>query len=131
MAAPFTIDGVAYNVIVPIGGLKRNFTIRDGRGAAWAKSGRKRRDVQGTYYNYSVEIDTSYLTRREYDDLYEVLSAPVESHTVVMPYGQDVLEFEAAIYNGEDSLHRITENGTLWRGLVVEFEALMPHRVPL
>lgn len=131
MSAPFTIDGVAYNVTVPENGIRRNYAIRDGKAAGWAKSGRKRRDVQGTYFNYEIDIETSQLNYAEYDALFEVLSDPVESHTIVVPYGQTTLTYEAAIYSGGDKLRRIKGTDRLWKGLTIKFEALAPQKVPM
>lgn len=130
MSAPFTIDGVAYNVKVPMGGIKRKFNIRDGKAKGWAKSGRMRRDVQGTYFTYEMEIETAQLDVKEYDRLFEVLSDPVESHTIEVPYGQTKLTFDAAVYSGGDVLRRIHGTEQLWKGLSITFEALAPQKVP-
>ena len=42
----------------------------------------KHYDIQGTYYDYEVEIATRKLSITDYDNLYELLTTPVESHTV-------------------------------------------------
>lgn len=131
MSAPFKIDGVAYNVTVPEDGIRRNYNLRDGKAAGWAKSGRKRRDVQGTYFNYEIDIETSQLNYEQYDALFEVLCEPVESHSIEVPYGQTTLIFDAAIYSGGDTLHRIKGTNKLWKGLTIKFEALAPQKVPL
>ena len=112
--AAFMIDGVAYNVAVP--SRKRKFSVLDGKNA-----GR-------TFYNYTLELDTKMLDRAQYDALYEVLSAPEDSHTVVFPYGQTTLSFEAYVTSGEDALVRMTGSGNYWKGLKVNLIAMAPQR---
>lgn len=131
MSAPFTLDGKTYNVIVPMDGIQRSFEIRDGKAAGWAKSGRRRRDPQGTYFTYTMEIDTSMLSLEEYDSFFEAISDPVESHELIVPYGQETLTFEAAVYSGGDKLRRIGSGKNLWRGLSITFESIAPQKVPI
>ena len=84
--AVFTIDGSSYDV--EIVSLKRKFSVLDGDKAGRAADGSMMRNIIGTYYNYSMQINTERLSRSEYDSLYEILSAPADSHTVVLPYGR-------------------------------------------
>lgn len=128
MAAPFTVDGVSYGVRVPSGGLKRSFKVLDGPNAGRMLSGEMKRDVIGTYYNYQVEILRDSASLAEYDRLYQVLSAPVDSHTVSFPYGQSTLTFQAYVTEGSDGLTRKTAGGNYWGGLSVQFTAMAPQR---
>ena len=91
----FSVDGVYYNVFIPQDGIERNFAIVDTDDAGRVLTGRMERDIVGTYYNYTVKLDTNFLSTQEYDELYETLSDPVESHELVIPYGQETLVFEA------------------------------------
>lgn len=127
-AGLFTIDGVSYNVQVPVGGLKRSFDILDGPNAGRMLSGNMVRDVIGTFYNYQVDIDSSLTNPEEYDRLFEVLSSPVDSHTVSFPYGQSNLTFQAYITKGSDALKRKHKTGQYWGGLSVQFVAMSPQR---
>lgn len=128
MATPFTIDGQTFNVFVPTGGLKRSFQVLDGPNASRVLSGDMRRDLIGTFYNYTVEISTKNTSLAEYDRLYEILSAPVDFHDVTFPYGQDTLSFKAYVTAGEDSVTRISGGHTYWAGLSVQFVAKSPQR---
>ena len=128
MKAPFTIDGSAYNVTVPAGGLKRSFKVLDGKNAGRVLSGDMERDIIGTFYNYELQINTRSASLAEYDRLYEVLSAPVNFHTVSFPYGQSTLTFQAYVTDGQDNLSRITGGKKYWRGLTVQFVAKSPQR---
>lgn len=86
------------------------------------------RDIIGTYYNYSIQIETSRLDVDAYDRLYEVLTAPVNSHILVVPYGQTTLRFNAYVSNAEDSIRTIDNGKNFWGGLSINFIAMEPQR---
>lgn len=117
----FTIDGKAYNVDVY--SVKRKFSVLDSDKSSRSMSGDMKRSIIGTYYNYSVQIDTNRLNRAEYDSLYEILSKPQESHMVTLPYGQTTISQKMYVTEGEDSLI-IDNSGNIWEGLTVEFVAM-------
>lgn len=121
------IDGQSFGVSVI--SLQRKASILDGDNANRAKSGRMIRDIIGTYYNYTVGIDPNLLSRSEYDALYEILTSPVESHELTVPYGQGEITFSAYISNVDDTLKRMTSSN-LWTDLKVNFIAMAPARTP-
>ena len=51
----FTVDGMEYRNIHVLS-IKRSFAILDGDNAGRTMDGAMRRDIIGTYYNYSLEI---------------------------------------------------------------------------
>lgn len=122
----FKVDGKDYTALVT--SLDRLFEVADSESTGRTKDWRMHRDVIGTFYNYSLEINTFSLTKEKYDELYKILSAPQESHTMTFPYGQETLTFEAYVTKGKDTLKRISENGNLWSGLTVNFIAISPQR---
>jgi len=128
MDAVFSVDGIRYNVTVPAGGIKRSASVLDGDNAGRVKSGLMIRDIIGTYYNYTVQIETSRLDVEAYDRLYEVLTAPVNSHLLVIPYGQTTLRFYAYVTNAEDSIRTIDNGKNFWGGLSINFIAMEPQR---
>ena len=127
MNSVFTIDGVSYNVVVR--SLKRKFAVLDSDKSGRAQSGLMIRDVIGTFYNYTIELDTDLLDKDDYNRLYEAVSSPIESHTVVFPYGGQMLEQEMYITAGEDMLF-VDDSGQSWYGLVLDFVASEPKRIP-
>ena len=127
--AVFSIDGITYPAVM-VTDLKRSFEILDGENAGRVKTGTMVRDVIGTYYNYSMELDTSESSIAEYDALYEVLSAPVDSHLLSVPYAQATLLFEAYVTSGEDNLISMENQRNKWEGLSVNFIAMSPKRRP-
>ena len=126
---PITLDGVTYPHI-HITSLKRSFSVLDGENAGRVMTGTMERDVIGTYYNYAVEIDADGADREEYDNFYEVISAPADSHLLVVPYAQTTLTFDAYVSNGEDELLFMDDDENVWGGLSFNFIAMAPARTP-
>lgn len=125
------IDGRNYNLTIPEGGIVRKFEIVDTDKAGRLITGQMQRDIIGTYYNYTIEFRTKNTTRAKYDEFYETITAPVDSHDITVPYGQDVLTFKAYVTNGQDTLVRIDKDGNRWEGISVNFIAMSPKRRPL
>lgn len=125
----FTVDGMEYRNIHVLS-IKRSFAVLDGDNAGRTMDGAMRRDIIGTYYNYSLEIDPEGSSPDEYDSLYEVLSAPEDSHEVSFPYGQRVLSFQAYVANGEDELFDVFNGENRWNSLTINFIAMAPQRRP-
>lgn len=123
----FKIDGKGFSG-VGVESLKRSFRIPDGTNAGDMLSGDYERDLVGTYYDYDLVITTSDLAVNEYDTLFEALSAPVNSHTVEMPYGMTSITFEAMIEGGDDELIPM-DDGTWWGNLNVTIRAKKPQRL--
>ena len=123
----FSIDGVYYDVIIPQNGIKRSFQVLDDDTAGRVLSGAMQRSIIGTYYNYTIELDTSRMDKDDYDDMYDVLSAPVDYHELVVPFGQTTLIFDAYITSGTDNLKQISPAGNVWEGLTLNFIAIEPQ----
>ena len=121
-----TIDGTPFDVGVAY--IKRKARIPDGPNAGEAKRGDWIRDVYGTFYDYILAFDTSAgLSKEDYDTLYSILTAPVEFHTLVVPYGQSTLTFYAGITGAEDNVI-LMDDGTVWGNLSITFRAKAPQR---
>lgn len=129
MTNVITVDGVAYPH-VHVMSLKRSFSVLDGPNAGRVMTYEMIRDVGGTFYNYTLEFDPELSSATEYDTLYEVLSAPVESHSIVVPYGQSTLTFQAYVTSGEDTLAWKDGSVNHWDGLSINFIAMAPQRRP-
>lgn len=128
MNTVFSIDGVEYPTIL-VTSLKRKFSVLDGSNAGRVKTGAMVRDVIGTYYNYTLGLDTSEASTEDYDALYEVLSAPADYHTLTVPYAQTTITFKAYVTSGEDDLLRMRPNNK-WSGMSINFIAIEPRRRP-
>lgn len=121
------IDGAAFDV--GVSSIKRRASVKDGPNAGTSKRGDWIRDVYGTTYDYVLVFDTSAgLTRADYDTLYDILTAPVEFHTLLVPYGQSTLSFYAGITGADDSVI-LMDDGTVWGNLSITFRAKSPQRL--
>lgn len=129
MKTPIVVDGVTYPKIYVLS-LKRSFSVLDGENVGRVMTGKMVRDIIGTYYNYTLKIDSNESDPAEYDRLYEVLSSPVDSHTITVPYAQGTMTFDAYVSNGEDDLIKCYETINGWTGLSVNFIAMEPKRRP-
>lgn len=128
MKHAFVLDGVSYNVFVPEGGIRRSGQILDGENAGRTPSGAMIRDIVGTYYNYTIDMDTSGMDVEEYDKLYEVITAPMDCHTLEVPYAQGTLAFTAYVTGAEDTLKTMADGRNLWGGMSINFIAMKPQR---
>lgn len=128
MGKPIVMDGVEYPNI-HIVSLKRSFQVLDGENAGRVMTGEMDRDIIGTYYNYSCEIDASGADRDEYDNFYEAISAPVDSHSITVPFAQETITFDAYVTNGDDELLSMFDDNE-WSGLSFNFIAMAPQRRP-
>ena len=82
-----------------------------------------------TCYDYALELSADGMSRTDYDTMYEALTAPVDSHTVVVPYGQTTLSYTAYIEVVEDEVLYM-DDGTAWGNLTVNFVAVEAKRIP-
>ena len=121
-----TVDGKKYNVLVT--SLTRKFQVLDGENAERTLSGAMIRDIIGTFYNYEITILPAVGKYGDYDALYEVLSAPQDSHRIVVPYAQSTLTFNPYVTAGQDNLIRKKPGEAYWTGLSVQFIAMAPQR---
>lgn len=129
MTSVLSLDGKAYPNLHVVS-LKRSFSVLDGDNAGRVMTGAMKRDIIGTYYNYSMEIDPVSSDLAEYDEFYEAISSPVDSHVLTVPYAQTTLTFDAYAANGEDELVSKYNGRNEWQNLAVNFVAMKPKRTP-
>lgn len=125
----FSVDGVEYPGVNVIS-LERTGAVLDGSNAGRTMDGAMKRDIIGTYYNFNLELTSDYSDLEQYDALYEVITAPVDSHTITMPYGQGTITFEAYVANVTDNLLHRRERFSKWNNMKVNFIAMEPQRRP-
>lgn len=126
-----TMDGRQYRVRVKIRTLRRSFRIEEDDRSGMVKSGAYFRSIIGTYYDYAMEVEPDPAAPEEYDAFFEAISAPVESHSITVPYGQGTMTYDAMISYGEDTQRDKVGGVTRWTGLTVNFSAQKPQRRPV
>lgn len=124
------MDGTTYNLRVQYETIGRSFRLEDGENAGKMISGLYERDLVGTYYDYSMSVEPEPGSEADYDAFYEVISAPVQSHSITMPYGQGTMTFDAMVYEGTDLYRGMVAGQRKWAGLQVTFSAKGPQRTP-
>ena len=125
MAKSIIIDGTAYPVRITE--LKRTADILD-KYAERSEDGILHREVIGTYYNYQLKIGVGRNQRTLYNNLFDVLSAPVESHRVELPH--DHVEFEGYFSSISDNILLVDDDGFDCTGLSCKLTAMKPRRTP-
>lgn len=122
----FKLDGTDYNVFVTK--LERSFEVADSDSSGRTKDWNMHRDVVGTFYNYTIEVEARNNDQKAYNDFYQAISSPEESHDVIFPYNGETLSFKAYCTKGKDNL-KIRNGQNLWSGLSINFIAMAPQRL--
>lgn len=124
------MDQVTYHLRVKYETIGRSFHLDDGENADYMLSGLYKRDVIGTYYDYTMEVEPDPQYPGDYDNFYEAISAPVDSHSITVPYGQSTLTYTAMVTSGTDVYRGKVAGVERWAGLQVQFTAQKPQREP-
>ena len=114
----FKIDNTEFNVGVTA--LSRKFAAQDRENARSTTTGTAIRSVIGSFYHYTVQLQTSAMDPEDYDALYEILTSPDEFHIFEMPYGQTTYEFIGYITSVSDTLGFIRDGENYWFDLSFE-----------
>lgn len=125
-----TMDGVVYRLFVRYESLGRSFRLEDGDNAGKMLSGYQKRDLIGTYYDYSMQVDPDPAAPGDYDAFFDAISAPVDSHSLTLPYGQSTITFDAMVTSGDDAYQGKVAGRQRWGGLQVQFTAQAPQKEP-
>ena len=124
------MDGITYRVRIVYNSLVRAFDLIEGRNADDMLSGLRERDLLGTKYSYTMEIEPDPRYQGDYDALFDALSDPVNSHTIAVPYGQGTLTYSAMIESGSDTYRGKVAMVRRWGGLSVNFQAIDVQKRP-
>ena len=130
LAQQLNMDGTTYRVRIVYDTLVRSFELLEGVNAGEMLSGRHERDLLGTGYTYQMQVEPDPLCPTDYDAFVDAISAPVDSHIIIMPYGQSTITYEAMVESGQDTYRGIVSGRTRWRGLTVQYRYIEPQRVP-
>lgn len=126
-----TIDGTEFTTVFVRSPITRKAVIKDSSNSGFVLSGQYKRDLIGTYFNFGFTLDMTNVSREDYDTLYEILTNPVESHVIKVPYGQQMVEQTFYITDVSDQL--IKKHGTnfYWRQLSFTATGQTPVKEPV
>lgn len=130
LAQQLNMDGTTYRVRIVYDSLIRSFELMEGVNAGEMLSGRHERDLLGTGYTYQMQVEPDPRYPQDYDAFYQAISAPVDSHTITMPYGQTSITYEAMIESGQDTYRGVAAGRARWKGLTVQYRYTAPQRIP-
>ena len=128
MAIGLIVDGRSYNVHVVPDSVKRIAELLEGPLADDMLSGRRERDLKGTRIGYQLHIEPVWTDPTDYDALFDALSDPVDAHTLVLPYGQTTITFEAMVDRVEDTLIGKANGVNRWHGLILTITPQSPQK---
>ena len=117
------IDGITYDVRVRFDTLARSFSVVEGRNSGTSINGKAIRDIVGTSYSYSMNVEPNPMNAADYDALYEIISDTSAFHTVTVPYAQGEQTFKAYVQSGTDSLNGRIAGRNRWHGMTIKFRA--------
>ena len=129
---PFSIDNKSFeHTDMVLRGLRRSFSVADGKNAGRDLAGGMIRDIIGTYFNYSLDFGSKSFNPEAYEQLVELLSAPVPFHTVSFPFGNQTITQRMYVTNGEDTLKWFNKSGdNQVSDLSINFIAMKPFLKP-
>lgn len=128
--AGITMDGKTYRVRIVYPSVEESATLKDGPNAGEMLSGRRERDLVGTYYDHSLAVEPDPRYPMDYDQFFEDITAPVPSHLITMPHGQGTVTYEAMVYSARHVANGVIAGIRRWKGLQVSFQGIRPARVP-
>ena len=108
----FSIDGTEWNMPCKIT-REASLTASEISGMMLDKS--YFNDVIGMFLKYTVSVVVPLGQENLYSSLYEVLTDPVDGHTFVLPYNQDMVTIAGRIEVVSDEYFRETNNHKVWR----------------
>lgn len=124
----FLMDGIAYNIRVSK--MTRKFSVQDTDRTGRTQDGEMYRDIVGTFYNYSMVVEQKDADTESFDQFWEAISQPVESHVCVFPYNQSIMTQRMYITSGEQELISRTPSRTKWGEISISYIAMSPKVVP-
>jgi hypothetical protein len=117
------IDGTEYKVRIT--NLKRKGDVLD-LVANRTEDGVLHREIIGTYYNYTLGIETGG-DMDEYNDFWWVVTAP-SNHMIILPYATE--EIEGYFGSCQDEIYFINADGMRVKGFTCNMVAVRAARTP-
>lgn len=127
------MDGTFFRVWLTSGEneIARQFSYIDGGQGGIMQSGLETLDTIGTAYSYAFTVEPDVRHPEDYDAFYYSVSSPTRIHTITLPFGQGLSEFQCRIDGGSDgmtTMARRTGWPHIWRHLSVTVTPIRPQR---
>lgn len=128
--AGIIMDGKTYRVRIIYPSVEENARLVEGPNAGDMLSGRRERDLVGTYYDHTLSVEPDPSHPQDYDQFYQDITAPVPSHSITMPHGQGTVTYDAMVSSARHVANGVIAGVRRWKGLQVSFEGIRPARLP-
>ena len=122
--------GNLYRVRIIFPSVEESADLVEGQNAGEMLSGRRERDLVGTYYNHTLSVEPDPRYPQDYDQFFDAITAPVPSHTITMPHGQGAVTYDAMVSSARHVANGVLAGVRRWRGLEVSFQGIRPARRP-
>jgi hypothetical protein len=73
-------------------------------------------DVIGTYMQYTVSVAVPLRLAQKFEELYDLITEPVESHVFVLPYGQTTIQIVGRVGSVSDTYMYMDGKRNYWNG---------------
>lgn len=124
------MDGITYRVRVVYNSMDNEGQLIEGVNRGDMLSGRHERDLQGTKYPYTMQVEPDPRYPQDFDDLFDSLTLPVDTHTVTLPYGNDTITYQAMIDTVSRTYAGKVGGRRRWKNMSVAYYPQSPQRVP-
>ena len=118
----FTVDGVSFMGLCEISRVS-DIKASDISGLLLDKT--YFNDVIGTFLQYDITLALPMYDRNDYDELYELLTKPIDGHSFTIDYGQTQVQITGRVENVKDSHVRTRGGDGYWDGL--QFSVIANH----
>lgn len=126
----YQIDGTEYPGVW-VTEYKRTFSIADTDKSGRSLDGLMHRDIIGTFYNYEITFHRSQsCTSTTWENLWNTLSSPQNSHSCTFWNGQAMLTQDMYITDGAQDLTKRENGVNYWDDIECKFVAMAPYRRP-
>ena len=121
----FTIDDMQWDVPCKI---ERTAEIKASEISGMLLNKQYFNDVIGTYLTYEISIAVPRQKRSLYTRLYEILTDPVDAHTVMVPYNQGNITITGKIDEVKDSFIKLNKAVNYWYGISFTIISNAPNK---
>lgn len=84
-------------------------------------------DVIGTFMEYDIKVAVPFGMESEYNELYEILTDPVDGHEFVLPYANGNISVTGRVDDVSDDYVE-TDSGIHWKGINFRIKANHPSK---
>jgi hypothetical protein len=124
------MDSVTYRVRVVYNSMVNEGQLIEGVNHGDMLSGRHERDLQGTKYPYKMQVEPDPRYPQDFDDFFTALTSPVDTHTVTLPYDNDVITYDAMIDMVSRTYAGKVGGRRRWKNMSVSYFPQSLQRVP-